>query len=78
MQSLKVRLRKGFNVSVTEVDSQELWQMSAIGISFVATTEPATRSIIQSIIKFIMNSTDVEIIEKQVDIYKPEQKLVGG
>lgn len=72
MQSLKVRLRKSFNVSVTEVDNQELWQRSTLGISLVATTEPATRSIINSINDFMMRSTDFEIINKQIDIYKPD------
>ncbi len=71
MQSLKVRLRKSFNVSVTEVDNQELWQRSTLGISLVATTESATRSIINSINDFMMRSADFEIINKQIDIYKP-------
>ena len=32
VRSLKDRLRKRFNVSVSEVDHQDLWQRAAIGV----------------------------------------------
>ena len=72
LRSLKTRLKNKFNVSVVEVDNQELWQKSKIGISFVATTNMDTRNITQSIINFVMAFRDIEITDKQIDIYKPK------
>ena len=35
LRSVKERLRKHFNVSVSELDHQELWQRSRIGVASV-------------------------------------------
>ena len=36
LQSLKNRLREKFNLSVAEVDGQDLWQKAVLGLACVA------------------------------------------
>jgi uncharacterized protein YlxP (DUF503 family) len=45
VKALKDRLRSRFNVSVAEVDHQDLWQRATIGIVFVGSDgEPVVRT----------------------------------
>jgi uncharacterized protein YlxP (DUF503 family) len=49
VRSLKDHLRKRFNVSVAELDFQDNWQLSLIGVATVSSSEPFARQILESV-----------------------------
>jgi uncharacterized protein YlxP (DUF503 family) len=49
VRSLKDHLRKRFNVSVAELDFQDNWQLSLIGVVTVSSSEPFARQILESV-----------------------------
>ncbi|HLK63588.1 MAG TPA: DUF503 domain-containing protein [Bryobacteraceae bacterium] len=49
IKSLQDRLRNKFNVSVAEIDHQDLWQRSAIAVVTVASAQVHAQKVLQSV-----------------------------
>ena len=49
LRTLKDRLRKRFNVSVAELDFQDSWQLSLIGVVTISSSEPYARQVLESV-----------------------------
>ncbi|GKX67382.1 DUF503 domain-containing protein [Inconstantimicrobium mannanitabidum] len=63
VKSLLQRLKNKFNVSVGEVDEQDIHQTIVIGIVAVCGTSAQASSTMESIITFIEDNTDAEIVD---------------
>ena len=62
-RSLIDRTRRRFNVSIAEVDTQDIHQTLTIGISVVSGNASHTRNSIDEIIRHIEEHTDAELIK---------------
>ncbi|MEW5785630.1 MAG: DUF503 domain-containing protein [Bacillota bacterium] len=69
LQSLIQRLRARFNISVTEVGSQDLWQRSELGLAAICHNSSGADRVVQQLISFIESEGRVEIIASRVEIY---------
>lgn len=67
VKSLVQRLKNKFNISVSEVDSQDIHRVLVIGISGVCGSSAQVDSTMENIIAFIESNTDAEIIEIKTD-----------
>ena len=64
------RLRNLYNVSVAEVDDQDLWQIATFGISCVSNHSNHVDEILEKTIRFISdNFPNVEIVDHEIEIY---------
>ncbi len=64
VQSIISRLRRQYNISIAEVDDNDLWQMATIGLGYVSKGQNNTADIVDSILKFIrQNYPQVEVID---------------
>ncbi len=62
IRSLKEKLRSKFNVSVSEVGNQDLWQSSYVAVVFVSPDKKQTEKIMNSVINFVeMNFPELHI-----------------
>ncbi|MBW6463302.1 MAG: DUF503 domain-containing protein [Bacillota bacterium] len=69
IKSIIHRLRNQFNVSVSEVGSQDLWQRSELGLAVVCHNGAGADKIMESIFSFIEKEDRVEIISTRVENY---------
>jgi uncharacterized protein YlxP (DUF503 family) len=69
LKSLIQRLRNEFNLSVTEVGQQDLWQKAELGLAVVCHNSNGADRILQKIFDFIESDYRVEIIDRRVEIY---------
>ncbi|MGL5243716.1 MAG: DUF503 domain-containing protein [Sarcina sp.] len=69
VRSLVQRLKNKFNISVAEVGNQNLHQSIIIGISAVCTSTKQIDSTIESLINFIEENTDAEIMHIENEEY---------
>jgi uncharacterized protein YlxP (DUF503 family) len=67
IKSLMQRLKNKFNISVGEVDEQDIHQTLVIGITGVCGSSAQVDSTIESIISFIEENTDAEIIKVEIE-----------
>lgn len=65
---LKDRLRDKFNVSVAEVDGQELWQRAVIGLACVANEGRHVNQVLDQAQNLIRSNPAVEIVQSRVEM----------
>lgn len=53
LNSVIQRIKNRFNVSIAEVEDQELWQKATLGIAYVSITDFQAKKTLQSIHNFI-------------------------
>lgn len=70
VKSIIQRLKNKFNISVGEVEKQDLHQMIVIGISAVCGDQKQIDSTIENLITFVEANTEAEIIDVESDSYK--------
>lgn len=69
VKSLVSRLRNQYNISVAEVDDQDLWQLVTLGISCVSNHNQHVDEILTKVISFITNNyPELEIVDQQSEI----------
>lgn len=69
LKSVIARLRNRFNVSVAEVDDQELWQLATLGICCVSNDSRYTNEVLSKVVDFIVNGRfDAEILDYEIEI----------
>jgi uncharacterized protein YlxP (DUF503 family) len=69
VKSLTAALRQRFNVSVSEVDHQELWQRAAIGVAAVGAAEYHLRQVTTEIERYVETWPAVEVLDVEVTVH---------
>lgn len=68
VKSLIKKLQNKFNVSVSEIENQDIHQLITIGVCSISLSQSQSDSILENIISFVEENTDAEIIEIEHDI----------
>ncbi len=66
--SIKDRLREKFNLSVAEVDGQDLWQKAVLGLACVANERRYVNQVCDQALNLIRNVPAVEIVQSRVEL----------
>ncbi len=69
VKSLAAAIRQRFNVSVSEVDHQDLWQRAAIAIAAVGAAEYHLRKVTTEIERYVETWPAVEVLEVEVTVH---------
>lgn len=71
VRSITAKLKNKFNVSVGEIENQDIHQSIVIGICSLAMDSKISDSIIENIIDFIEDNCEAEIIDidTQIEVY---------
>lgn len=68
LQSLKHRLQGKFNISVAEVDGQDLWQKAVIGIACIANERVHVNQVLDKALNAIRSVPAVEVVRTQLEL----------
>ena len=69
IKSITSRVRNKFNVSIAEVDDNDVWQLATIGICYVSNNNRHTNQVLSRVVDFIEKSRfDVEILDYEIEI----------
>ncbi len=69
VKSVTARLKNKFNVSVAEVEDNDLWQLATIGICFVSNDKRFTNEVLSKAVELIVNSQgDFEMLDYEMEI----------
>lgn len=68
VRSLTARLRNKFNVSVSEIDEQDIHQIIVIGVAAIVSHSAMADSIMEEISFFVEKNADAEIIREEREI----------
>ncbi len=69
LKSIISRVANKFNVSVAEVDNQDLWQLATLGISCVSNDKRHTNEVLSKVVDYIIDSRfEVEVLDYEIEI----------
>ena len=69
VKSITTRVGNKFNVSIAEVDDQDLWQLVTLGICCVSNDKRQANEVLSRLVDFITNTRfDVEILDYEIEI----------
>ena len=58
-----------FNVSVAEVDDQDIWQLATLGVCCVSNDKRHANEVLSKIVSFISNNRfDIEMLDYEIEI----------
>ena len=63
VKSLKDRLRNRFNISVSEVDEQDVWQTAVLGVVSVGPDTAYIQGQLEAVVRFVDEDRDVQILD---------------
>ncbi|MGC8874572.1 MAG: DUF503 domain-containing protein [Chloroflexia bacterium] len=69
VRSIVARVSQEHNVSIAELDHQDLWQSASLGVACVATEGAQAHRRLESVVRWIeQNRPDVEIVDYRIEI----------
>jgi len=69
LKSITTQVGNKFNVSVAEVDDQDLWQVATLGICCVSNNKRYTNEVLSKVVDFIANRRfEVEMLDYEIEI----------
>ncbi len=69
MKSITSRVASRFNVSIAEIDDQDLWQLVSLGIAYVSNDKRHTNEVLSKVVNFIAESRiEAEILDYEIEI----------
>ncbi len=63
IKKIIMKVRNKFNVSIAEVEHQDLWQRATLGFAMVGSSDMNTTAVMDNIIKYIEENFEIEAIE---------------
>lgn len=68
VKSIVARLHQEFNLSVAEVDAQDVWQQAVIGMVCVSTDRDYAHGLLERAVQWVMsNRPDVEVLDYSIE-----------
>jgi uncharacterized protein YlxP (DUF503 family) len=68
IKSLKDRIKNKFNVSIAEIDGNDLWQRSVLGAACVANGTKIVNQTLNGVRTFVLNNPSVELIDSTMEM----------
>jgi uncharacterized protein YlxP (DUF503 family) len=68
LRGLKEKVKNRFNVSVAEVDHEDLWQRATLAVACVSNDARLANEIVSKAVNFIESRLDGEVIDVRVEI----------
>ena len=69
LQMLIARVRNKFNASIAEVDGQDLWQRSELGVCIVGTDKQYVNRSLSKIVELISRFPPVNLLDYELEIF---------
>jgi uncharacterized protein len=69
LKSLMARIRQEFNVSIAEVDDNDLWQSAVLGVVCVSNDSEYAHGLLSKVVNWLDQSHyDIEIVEYDITL----------
>ncbi|MDZ7289101.1 MAG: DUF503 domain-containing protein [candidate division KSB1 bacterium] len=69
LNSLKTKIRNKFNVSIAEVDHNDLWQRATLGLALVTNERKFVDQAFAKILQFFEGDDRLEVLDHRLEIY---------
>ncbi len=68
VKSLVARVRGSYNVAIAEVDDQDVWQLTTLGIACVSNDARQNNRVLSQVVQYISQSRlDLEVVDFRIE-----------
>ena len=72
LRSLIDRARTRFQVSIAEVEDQDLWNRAVLGLAYVSGGGGHAREVIEKVVEWLSTASDeAEMVDLQIELVEP-------
>ncbi len=69
IKSLIARVRNEFNVSIAEVDAQDVWQQGVLAVACVSTSQKYAHGQLEAVVRFIeAQRPDIPLVSYEIEM----------
>jgi len=68
LKSIKDRLRKYFNVSISEISENDKWQLANLGVVTISTDTRHANQTLSKVVDFIEENKEIEISKYNIEM----------
>lgn len=68
IRGLISRIRNNFNVSVSEIGYQDLWQRTLVGVALITGERSFAQRVLSKIIRFVEKERDISLIDSKMEV----------
>ncbi len=68
VKSIKDRVRNKFNLSIAEVDNNDLWQRATLGMAMVGNERRFVNQSLEKVVNHIKDITSADVIDYQIEL----------
>ena len=68
LKSLKDRIRSRFNVSVAEVDHNDLWQKTSLAVAAVSNDTAHLNQMLDRVVNLVRSVPEVSLLDYQIEL----------
>ncbi len=69
IKSIKERVKNRFNVSIAEVEKQDLWQRATLGLACVTNDKAQANRILSKVVHFIEQNRNISLTDYEIEIF---------
>ncbi len=69
LKGIKDRVKNRFNVSIAEVDHNDLWQRTTLGVSVVTNQKQFANQVLSGVVDFIGKENGVQILDYSIELF---------
>lgn len=69
VKSFKDQVRNRFNVSIAEVEDQDLWQRAVLGVAAVGNDGRFLNAELDKIVDFLRGFHELELVDYQIELF---------
>ena len=67
VRSIISKVKNKFNVSIAEVDAQDVHQTIVLGVAFVSESRTHSQNALDEVIRFVENNTEADLVSKEFE-----------
>ncbi len=69
VKSITTRVASKFNVSIAEVDDNDMWQLATLGICCVSNNNRYTNEVLSKVVDFVVGGRfEIEVLDYEIEI----------
>lgn len=69
IRSLKDRIRNKFNVSVAEVDDNDLWQKASLAVATIGNDKTRLNQTLDHVLELVRSVPELDLLDYQIEIF---------
>ena len=69
LKGIKDRVKNRFNVSIAEVDHNDLWQRTTLGVSVVTNQKRFANQVLSQVVDFIDKENGIQILDYSIELF---------